>query len=130
MLKIKDWKEHQHYKHRNPPWIKLHRSLLDDMDWAKLTDSEAKMLVEVWLVSSSYDGFLPEIAQLSFRLRREEKDVEIFLNSLVKKGWLLQVNSNVLADCKTEKRRVEKEKSKEELNKGVKYEQNGAIIPF
>ena len=29
-LHIKNWGEFQHYKKRNPPWIKLHKKLLDD----------------------------------------------------------------------------------------------------
>jgi hypothetical protein len=28
-LRVKNWSEFQHYKDRNPPWIKLHRTLLD-----------------------------------------------------------------------------------------------------
>jgi len=28
MLRVKNWGKFQHYKDRNPPWIKLHRGLL------------------------------------------------------------------------------------------------------
>jgi hypothetical protein len=39
-LTIKNWSEFQHYKDRNPPWIKLHRALLDDYAFAALPDPE------------------------------------------------------------------------------------------
>ena len=28
----KNWSQFQHYKGRRPPWIKLHRALLDEDD--------------------------------------------------------------------------------------------------
>ena len=31
----KNWSDFQHYKERNPPWIRLHRSLLDNFEWAE-----------------------------------------------------------------------------------------------
>ena len=33
---VKNWDEFQHYKDRNPPWIKLHNHLLDDYEFEML----------------------------------------------------------------------------------------------
>jgi len=35
-LKVKNWEKYQHYKDRNPPWIKLHFELLTSADWVPL----------------------------------------------------------------------------------------------
>lgn len=67
-LKIKNWNNFQHYKDRNPPWIKLHRALLDDYAFAALPDAQKAHLVLLWLLAASQAGgripndapFLPE----------------------------------------------------------------------
>ena len=38
-LRIKNWAEFQHYRTRRPPWIKLHRGLLDDYAWHCLPEA-------------------------------------------------------------------------------------------
>ena len=35
-LTIKNWHKFQHYKDRNPPWIKLHYEILTRPDWVKV----------------------------------------------------------------------------------------------
>jgi hypothetical protein len=35
-LQVKNWRSFQHYGKRNPPWIKLHRALLDDYAFCAL----------------------------------------------------------------------------------------------
>ncbi len=61
-ITIKNWKRFQHYAHRNPPWIKLHRTLLnpEDCPWYRgLSDNTARFLVELWLLASRDNGKLP-----------------------------------------------------------------------
>jgi hypothetical protein len=38
-LRVKNWAEFQHYRHRRPPWIKLHHGLLDDFAWHRLPEA-------------------------------------------------------------------------------------------
>ena len=40
-LRVKNWSAFQHYRHRRPPWIKLHRGLLDDFAWHRLPEARA-----------------------------------------------------------------------------------------
>ena len=96
-MRIRNWKKFQHYKYRGPPWIKLHRGLLNDRFWHALDDECARALVNLWLIASEADGELPEIADLAFRLRIPEKQ----LNSIISKlsNWLEQGASTPLADC-------------------------------
>ena len=36
---IPSWQDYQHYKDRDPPWIKLHFSLLTSQTWVMLADA-------------------------------------------------------------------------------------------
>ena len=54
MLKPKDWDKFQHYKNRNPPWIKLYRGLLDDHDFYKLPVASRALAPMLWLLASEY----------------------------------------------------------------------------
>lgn len=50
---IKNFRKFQHYKDRCPPWIKLHRSLLDDYEFTHLLpDDSAHQLIRLWLFAS------------------------------------------------------------------------------
>jgi hypothetical protein len=98
-LKIKNWHEFQHYKDRCPPWIKLYRSLLDDIEFLKLCgDSDIGVLIRLWLIASedkNMNGELPDSETLAVRLhmafpgrvtRRDIDKVEKRLSAL--KHWL------------------------------------------
>jgi hypothetical protein len=52
VFKVKNWKTCQHYKKRNPPWIKLHRSTLDDLDFLKLPVASKALAPYLWLLAS------------------------------------------------------------------------------
>jgi hypothetical protein len=88
--RIKDWHKFQHFKDRKPPWIKLYRDILDDLDWHELEPKAAKMLVSLWLISSEDDGYLPETKKLAFRLRMTEASILELLNRL--SHWLEQTD--------------------------------------
>ena len=44
MLKIKDWDKFQHYKDRNPPWIKLSTDTFQNYDFSRLQDASKLQL--------------------------------------------------------------------------------------
>lgn len=96
-MRIKNWRTFQHYKNRRPPWIKLYREILDDPEWFKLPGDASKMLVMCWLIASEYEGELPDIKKLSFRLRIPEKHVNDLLSNL--SHWIEIDASNALAQC-------------------------------
>src|SRR5580765_8214402 len=52
VLRIKDWSRFQHYKHRRPPWIRLHRSLLEDPTWHSLPLASRALAPMLWLLAS------------------------------------------------------------------------------
>lgn len=96
-IRIKNWSQFQHFKDRKPPWVKLYRDLLDDMDWHQLDPKAAKTLVMLWLIASEFNGELPPIKKLSFRLRLSEKDTEDVIFKL--SHWLEQDDISVISEC-------------------------------
>ena len=58
-LTVKNWKEFQHYAKRNPPWIKLHRALVDDYAFCALPDAVKGHLLMLWLYASQHNGSIP-----------------------------------------------------------------------
>jgi hypothetical protein len=59
MLKVRNWEQFQHYKDRNPPWIKLHFALLSSEDWVSLDDASRVLAIACMLVASRNNGCVP-----------------------------------------------------------------------
>jgi uncharacterized phage protein (TIGR02220 family) len=59
-LIVKNWSEFQHYKDRDPPWIKLHRTLLADYEFSRLQDASKAHLMLIWLFASQSNGRIPD----------------------------------------------------------------------
>jgi len=95
-VKIKNWSKFQHFKDRKPPWVKLYRDLLDDIDWHELDPKAAKTLVMLWLIASEDDGRIPPTKQLAFRLRMSEKDTEVCIFKL--SHWLEQDDISTISN--------------------------------
>lgn len=109
MLRPKNWDQFQHYKKRNPPWIKLHRQLLDDYEYHCLPVASRALAPCLWLLASeSGTGYIEyDLVTLSFRLRQTKEEIEQALKPLIESGFFecLHNGSNVLAasmlaDCK------------------------------
>jgi len=96
MAKIKNWSKFQHFKDRKPPWVKLYRELLDDIEWHLLEPKAAKVLTTLWLIASEYDGNLPDNKTLAFRLRLSEKETKDAVSKLG--HWLIQDDINTISD--------------------------------
>jgi hypothetical protein len=94
-MKIKNWSKFQHFKDRKPPWVKLYRELLDDIEWHLLDPKAAKVLTMLWLIASEYDGELPDSKTLAFRLRLSEKETKEAVSKL--SHWLIQDDINMIS---------------------------------
>jgi hypothetical protein len=95
-MRIKDWHKFQHFKDRRPPWIKLYRELLDDPEWHELDAFAAKCLTMIWLVASEYDGEIPPLKKLAFRLRISEERMTRVLGEL--SHWIENSGDGVISD--------------------------------
>lgn len=58
-LTIKNWKKFQHYKNRNPPWIKLHYEIMTSPDWVMLADASKLLAVVCMMIASRNEGRVP-----------------------------------------------------------------------
>jgi hypothetical protein len=97
-FKIRNWKKFQHYKQRNPPWVRLYRDLLRDRAYQSLSDTCRSHLVGLFLVAGYTDNHIPEDQTW---LRHELcTKVAIDLKALAASGWIeyeTQDASNMLA---------------------------------
>lgn len=102
-LMPKNWASFQHYKDRNPPWIKLHKGLLTDRAYARLPLASKALAPLLWLLASeSKDGsFDAAVEELTFRLHLTEKEITQGVDPLIKAGFFIPVQSDstVLATC-------------------------------
>ena len=99
LLTPKNWSVFQHYKDRCPPWIKLHRDLLNDRVFMCLPLASKALAPLLWLLASeskdgTFDGSLDELV---FRLHITPKDYQDGVKPLIDKGFFV-VASGVLAD--------------------------------
>ena len=91
LLKPKNWAHFQHYKDRCPPWIKLHRDLLNNRDFMRLPLASKALAPMLWLLASeskdgAFDGSLDELV---FRLHITPKEYEDGLKPLLDKGFFI-----------------------------------------
>lgn len=100
LLQPKNWSVFQHYKDRCPPWIKLHRDLLNDRVFMCLPLASKALAPLLWLLASeSKDGvFDGSLDELVFRLHITPKDYQDGVKPLIDKGFFV-VASGVLAEC-------------------------------
>jgi 5-methylcytosine-specific restriction endonuclease McrA len=88
---IRNWSKFQHFKTRNPSWIKLHHTILEDLDWHELNADDCKSLIMLWLVASEDQdlrGKLPDNRTLAFRLRVSEHEIKELINRLSR--WICE----------------------------------------
>jgi hypothetical protein len=105
-LSVKNWDEFQHYKDRNPPWIKLHNTLLEDYDFECLQDASKGHLLCIWMLASRTGNQIPNDAAWIGRKIGASSPVDI--DELLSSGFLVlnqplqeeeQAASKPLADC-------------------------------
>ena len=133
LLQPKNWAVFQHYKDRCPPWIKLHRDLLNDRVFMCLPIASKALAPLLWLLASEakdgkFDGSLDELV---FRLHITSKEYEDGVKPLIDKGFFL-IASGVLAESyqvaipETEE---ETERERETETKERKKTQRGSRLP-
>jgi len=144
-LMPRNWSEFQHYKDRSPPWIRLHRELLDNYDFHCLPVASRALAPMLWLLAAGSDNpktgeFDATPEKLAFRLRMKVDEVTSAVKPLIDAGFfiLAQGASSALADrlqhavpeteteTETEKKRIE---SVDSPPAKPKREQTGSRLP-
>jgi hypothetical protein len=85
-LMVKNWNRFQHYGKRNPPWIKMHRAVLDDYVFCAMPDTAKAHLMLLWVFASHADGLIPlDVPFLERKLSCTGLDLSLF----VRNGFLI-----------------------------------------
>jgi hypothetical protein len=92
---IKNWSRFQHYADRNPPWIKLYHSLLDDDDFAALDHFAQLLYFKLLLAASRKDNQIPEnLAWMATELGLPKRRLPRAIAVLLASGFVQQSASN------------------------------------
>jgi len=95
-FKVKDYERYQHYKNRNPPWIKFYTSILEDYELGALPDATKAHLFAIWLLASRYQNRIPlDAAWVAGKINARSP---VDLDFLFKTGFLIKIQGD--ADCK------------------------------
>jgi hypothetical protein len=91
-----NWAELQHYRDRNPTWIKLHKKLLDNFDFQSLPVASRALAPMLWLLASEHHNGVIDAspAKLSFRLRMTASDASDALKPLIENKFFAEVPSD------------------------------------
>lgn len=99
-FRIKNWSKFQHYKERNPPWIKLHIEIFGSEDWVMLDDASRLLAIVCMVIAAKNDGYVPDnpdyIMRISYLKRRPN------LKPLIECGFL----QNEQADASESKQEI------------------------
>jgi len=100
-VSVCNWSRFQHYKNRDPTWVKLHRSLLTDYAWSQLDDSAKGHLIGIWLMAAKLENRIP--ADPVWLANQIGATDPIDLDALISASWLQWVEpkpaSDVLEPC-------------------------------
>jgi hypothetical protein len=127
IIQVKNFERFQHYKHRNPPWIKFYNDLLDNYEFAGLPDASKAHLLAIWLLASRYNNEIP--ADPQWIARRINANEPVNLELLKELGFVVEIQrrskllakrkQNALPETETETE-TEREIEKETPLRGVK----------
>lgn len=110
-LSVKNFEQFQHYRDRNPPWIKLYNQLLDDYDFACLQDASKAHLIAIWLLASRNGNRIPyDSAWISSRISASDP---VDLEQLMDSGFLVECGAK---SPKTKRKSASKKQAKRKQN--------------
>jgi len=113
-IRICDWETFQHYTKRNPPWIKLHTSLLDNEKFECLQNDSKVLLICLWLFNSRKgNGEIP--ADSAYLRRKLPVGRKIDLQPLVDAGFIecYQDDSKAIATDDSKVRALDRDRDRD-----------------
>ena len=131
MYQIPEWSSFQSYKDRCPPWIRLHRRLLDNFKYQKMSAEARALLPMLWLLAAEDENPVTgslriRNEEIAFRLRRPEKDIAAAISEIIRNGFLVDLNpeestsyesvTESLRNCHSETEAETKTKTEKEKN--------------
>jgi hypothetical protein len=81
-LRVRNWDKFQHYKDRDPSWIKLYLAVLDDHMVDNLGDAKFGQLVKLWLYAARRGNSIPfDNASVGKRIGARGLRLEFFIDA-------------------------------------------------
>ncbi len=102
-LAVRNWQKFQHYRDRNPQWIKLYGELLDDHNFLSLPEPAQAQLMKLWILASRRNNRLPADARtLKVLIGASGK---LHLSALIDGGWLVDADALEESDQEADRER-------------------------
>ncbi len=126
-LAVKNWERFQHYKDRDPPWVKLYRDLLTTESWVLGTDLSRVVQVASTLLAARYSNQIPyrfDLLKEVMHIKCSEKDFTRAIDYLISADFIeiqevtketkvvAQSASTPLASCPSESDQIRSETEK------------------
>jgi hypothetical protein len=124
-IQITNFEEYQHYRDRNPPWIKLYNKLLVSYEFSLLKDNAKWHFCAMLLLASKLDNKIP--ADPEWIARQIGASSRVDLQALADAGLIHA--SNLSATCYTLSASTERETETEtETEKNPPYPPQGGLL--
>jgi hypothetical protein len=137
VIVLPGWGDLQHYKDRDPTWVKLYRDILTTESWVLGTDASRLVQIACILLAARYQNATPynfdlfrKVACLDLTERQFAESVEYLSRHkfLEIQGDAISASA-VLAECSSEKRREEKRREEKTQKAARNCPDDFAITP-
>ena len=101
-IEIVNWDEFQHYKERDPPWIKLYNAVLNKYEFRCLHDDSKLLLFALWLIASRTKNKTPyDLNYIKEQSGVHKRPTSDRIQELIAAEFIVlrQIDSTVIAPC-------------------------------
>src|SRR6267142_168233 len=124
-ISVTNWDDFQHYRDRDPPWIKLYRDILTSEPWLFGSDCSRLVQIAIILLAARFKNSIPAdpaLIRKATAIDYAPEEVQVAIDKLVTLKFikihglehkLNGKDSHVLAECDSEKGRSEQGRARE-----------------
>jgi hypothetical protein len=131
-FRVTNWDQYQHYKDRDPTWIKLYARLLDDYAFATLPDNGKWHLIGIFLLASKQGNRIP--GDPRWVRKKIAARTRVDLKALLAAGFIEEDASAALAEAEQvaipEKESESEERRERLLSAGADFEVENSFQEF
>ena len=96
MLRVKNWNKFQSFKDRRPPWIRLHKTFLDDYSFQTMSVQARALLPMIWLLVSEDENPVSGLLriryqEIAYRLRIGYEELKVLIDEIIRAGFLERI---------------------------------------
>lgn len=131
---VKNWSKYQHYRDRNPPWIKLHKELLTSETWVNGDDASRALAVAIMLLAAATDNrikadpaYIQRVAYLNSTPNLQPLIDSDFIEIIDEMNSASTLLADARPERETEERRDREEGEQITLPLAGKKEETGAV---